>query len=226
MPFETIQEAKAFYDRFGRKQDAQSFYEDAALERLIRHSNFHSAHHVFELGCGTGRLACRLLAEELPTDAHYVGTDISTTMVRLARKRLARFGPRAEIHLTDGALALPYPGASFDRFLCTYVLDLLPQESIVEALREARRVLIDGGLLCVAGLTHGQGVLSALVSHAWATVHAMGPSLVGGCRPIDVIDFLQTDLWKVAHHEVVSAWGVPSEVLVAETRDSATLGVS
>lgn len=218
MPFETTQEAKAFYDRFGSKQDAQSFYEDVALERLIRYSDLRSAHHVFELGCGTGRLAYRLLSKELPVDARYVGIDISTTMVHLARERLARFAPRATIRETEGAIALPYSDASFDRFLCTYVLDLFPRESILEALGEARRVLNDGGRLCVAGLTHGQGVLSALVSHAWSTVHAMGPRLVGGCRPVDVIAFLQADLWEVSHHEVVSAWGVPSEVLVAVAR--------
>ena len=31
-------QAKRFYDRFGSKQDKQSFYEDKALDELIAHA--------------------------------------------------------------------------------------------------------------------------------------------------------------------------------------------
>ena len=65
-------EAKEFYDRFGSRQDRQGFYEDAALDRLIRYGDFASSRRVFELGCGTGRLAHRLLTHELPEESFYV----------------------------------------------------------------------------------------------------------------------------------------------------------
>jgi hypothetical protein len=34
----TRSQAQRFYDRFGKKQDAQAFYEDAALDDLIAHA--------------------------------------------------------------------------------------------------------------------------------------------------------------------------------------------
>lgn len=57
-------DAKRFYDRFGAKQDLQ-FYEHAALDNLIANSNFEHASSVFEIGCGTGRLAKNLFEKHL-----------------------------------------------------------------------------------------------------------------------------------------------------------------
>jgi ubiquinone/menaquinone biosynthesis C-methylase UbiE len=54
-------EAKAFYDRFGKKQDDQSFYEDLATDDLIAHARLGEAEKVLEFGCGTGRFAYRIL---------------------------------------------------------------------------------------------------------------------------------------------------------------------
>ena len=88
----TRPEARAFYDRFGVKQDAQAFYEDPAIDELLRHADFESAEIVCEFGCGTGRLANRLLAENLPETARYLGWDLSPTMVGLSRQRFAASG--------------------------------------------------------------------------------------------------------------------------------------
>jgi ubiquinone/menaquinone biosynthesis C-methylase UbiE len=51
------EQAKAFYDRFGKKQDWQSFYEDAATAALLRNEELDKSSAVLELGCGTGRFA-------------------------------------------------------------------------------------------------------------------------------------------------------------------------
>ena len=73
--------AQAYYDRFGRKQDSQGFYEDPALDDLIAHASLRDAQSVFEFGCGTGKLAARLLAQRLSSAASYRGCDISPVMV-------------------------------------------------------------------------------------------------------------------------------------------------
>jgi SAM-dependent methyltransferase len=95
---------------------------------------------VFEFGCGTGRFADRLLSRELPPDARYAGVDLSSTMVDLATRRLARFGERAQVTLTEGDVRFPFPDASFDRVVATYVLDILGEERIRELLLEAHRL--------------------------------------------------------------------------------------
>lgn len=69
----THAEARAVYDRFGARQDRQSFYEDEALADLLAHLAFREAQAVFEFGCGTGRLAKTLLDNHLPATAYYVG---------------------------------------------------------------------------------------------------------------------------------------------------------
>src|SRR5260370_853167 len=142
-------QARAFYDRFGTKQDSQAFYEDPAIDELLRHADFESAEVVCEVGCGTGRVAGRLLGEKLPPTARYLGWDLSPTMVGLARQRLAPFGERARVELTEGMPSLPLPSNSVDRFLSTYVFDLLPYDEIEAGLAEAHRVLRTGGKLCL-----------------------------------------------------------------------------
>ena len=79
------EEAKSFYDRLGKLQDTQKFYERAALHDLVAHGAFEQASAVFEFGCGTGSFANQLLSDYLPSQATYLGVDISSTMVRLAR---------------------------------------------------------------------------------------------------------------------------------------------
>jgi hypothetical protein len=46
-------------------------------------------------------------------------------------------------------------------------------------------------------------------------LHAVSPRLVGGCRAIDLRAFLSSDRWRLVHRQVVSKWGIPSEVVVA-----------
>jgi ubiquinone/menaquinone biosynthesis C-methylase UbiE len=119
------QEVKGFYDRFGCKQDWQRFYEDVATEALIDNGEFNKANAVMEFGCGKGRFAENLLEKHLRLKAKYIGVDISKTMVVLARKRLHRFGFRADVHLSDGSAKLNFEAETFDRFVADYVLDLL-----------------------------------------------------------------------------------------------------
>lgn len=211
--------ARAFYDRLGRRQDAQGFYEDVALDALVARAELGGARAVFELGCGTGRLAERLLARELPTGARYTGVDLSGAMVRLARERLARFGERAQVLRVSGEPRVPLPDASFDRYLTTYVLDLLPLEEITAHLAEARRLLVPGGLLGAVSLTRGRSRRGRLVTQLWEALHALRPALVGGCRPLVLEALLPEADWAVRERCVVEAWGIASEVLVAAPRE-------
>ena len=208
------EQAKAFYDRFGSKQDLQRVYEDPAIRALLAQADFEHARSVVELGCGTGRFAELLLRERLPATATYLGVDVSSTMAAIAGGRLRSFGERARVLQTSGPIALPAPDRSCDRFVSTYVLDLLGEPDIQAALAEAQRLLEPGGRLCLVSLTYGQTLASRLLCRAWTTLHSLRPQLVGGCRPLRLADHL-TDAWSLAHHEVVCTLGVCSEVIVA-----------
>ena len=136
-------------------------------------------------------------------------------MVSLARQRLSPWQGRATVEQSDGSPRVPLPDEQFDRFLSTYVLDLLSAEDIALVLKEAHRLLSAGGLLCLVSATHGRTPLERLVMGLAARLHALSPHLVGGCRAIDVVSFLEPGRWQVVHRNGASKWGIASEVLVA-----------
>ena len=101
-------QAARYYDRYAAKQDGAS-YENRPLSKLLGHADFGAAQTVFELGCGTGRFAEKVL-NELPKNATYYGTDLSKEMVTLTQARLARFSDRAKVTPTDGSFPWPLAG--------------------------------------------------------------------------------------------------------------------
>jgi ubiquinone/menaquinone biosynthesis C-methylase UbiE len=210
--------ARALYDRIGRWQDTQRFYEDLATADLIAHADLGNARSVFEFGIGTGRIAELLLRDHLPAAAHYHGVDISSTMVALARERLSPWASRAAVEQSDGSPRIGASDRQYDRFLSTYVLDLLSAEDIAAVLADAWRVLSPGGLLCLVSATHGRTRGERVVMGLAARLHSLSPTLVGGCRAIDLSAFLERESWRLIHHDVVSKWSVTSEVMVASPR--------
>ena len=210
---------RAYYDRFGKKQDSQGFYEDPALDDLISHANFQDARQVFEFGCGTGKFAARILEKHLPTAANYLGCDISPVMIGLATHRLAPYGARAQVVLSDGALRFPLPDCSVDRVISNYVLDLLDETKLAHFFAEAGRVMMLGGKVCVASLTRGVSFPSRLVSSLWMSIFQLNPALVGGCRPIHVEAGFDPKDWVLVHRRVVTPFWVPSEVLILAAKD-------
>lgn len=211
----TWQEARDFYDKLGPHEDLESSFQDRVFDRLVAEACFGSARSVFELGCGTGRFAKRLFEEELPGTARYVGVDVSGRMVGLAREKLEPWADRAEILQTSGELRFSFEAGSFDRFVSTYVLDLLPEEDIAGALDEAWRLLGADGLLCVISLSFGETPVSHAIARTWEAISGKFPAHLGGCRPIRLDGFLHPDRWRVEHDETVTVLAVPSDVVVA-----------
>lgn len=126
---------------------------------------------VLEIGVGTG---LNLPAYPPDTDLHAI--DPSEHALAVARQRAARLGRTVALASGDAA-ALPYPDASFDTVVGTFVLCSV--DDVAAALREGRRVLRPGGTLRF--LEHARadhaGVAAAQtrLAPAWAWAF-------GGCR--------------------------------------------
>ncbi len=211
----TRTQARTFYDRFGKKQDAQAFYEDAALNELIIHGKFEEAESVFEFGCGTGRFAARLLTRHLPPSAWYLGIDLSQTMIDITKQRILPFAERARAILSEGAMRLPLADHSVDRVVSTYVFDLLSTADAAQAVSEAFRVLMPYGKLCLVSLTFGVTFASRLVSTVWQKLFQLHAPLVGGCRPVRLVSLFDQQRWSLEYSKVISQFAVPSEVIIA-----------
>lgn len=94
---------------------------------------------VLEVGIGTGKSL-----PFHPPNATVTAIDISPRMLDRARRRAVRLGSKAELRVAD-VQALPFPDASFDDVVATFVFCSVPNP--VLGLREIRRVLRPGGRL-------------------------------------------------------------------------------
>jgi ubiquinone/menaquinone biosynthesis C-methylase UbiE len=99
------------------------------------------AARVLEVACGTG-IVTECLRHSLPRDATLVATDLNEPMIVYARGA-RRLGDGVEWRVAD-AQALPFPDGSFDAVVCQFGLMFVPDKP--QALREARRVLVPGGV--------------------------------------------------------------------------------
>lgn len=209
----TLNQARRVYDRIGRVQDWQAFYEDATINRLVAESDLAGDQTIFEFGCGTGRLAANLLAA-LPPSVNYLGVDISPVMVNLATSRLAPWAEREKVVLVDGSLPLPADDGFADRVLSTFVFDLLDDAYARAVVDDLRRILAPDGRLCLASLTHGERLLERGLCRAWTGIWRIAPQVLGGCRPISTTALLAHD-WNIEHHSRVHRWGLVMDVVIA-----------
>jgi SAM-dependent methyltransferase len=97
--------------------------------------------HVFELGCGVGRIG-RELAGDV---ARWHGLDISENMLGVARERLHGIGD-ARFDALAGPRLPMLADASMDKGYCVAVFIHMDKEDMVLYLRDVARVLRPGGL--------------------------------------------------------------------------------
>jgi SAM-dependent methyltransferase len=96
---------------------------------------------VLETACGTGILT-RQLRARLDPAVRLVATDLSDAMLEYARRKLGE--PAGVEWRQADAAALPFDSASFAAVACQLGVMFVPDKGA--AMREARRVLADGGL--------------------------------------------------------------------------------
>ncbi len=115
------------------------FYREKSLARLTDTKD----KKILINGIGSG-----LDIPHLPTDAQYVGTDITPAMLQRAEKRATRHIVESslDIHLQIAdSQALPFDDDSFDIVIMHLILAVVPKPEL--ALQEACRVLKPGGTI-------------------------------------------------------------------------------
>lgn len=105
---------------------------------------------VLDLGCGEGRHVISAFLEE---DVQAVGVDLCLDDLRTAKERYEPFadytnGEKRFALSAANALQLPFDDNTFDKVICSEVLEHIPDYK--GALREIERVLKPGGLFCAS----------------------------------------------------------------------------
>lgn len=97
---------------------------------------------VLDLATGTG-LNLPHLRELVGAEGRVTGVDLTPAMLDIARAQIERHGwENVEVREADAA-ALPFPDASFDKAICAFALNIIPE--YVRAIEELKRVLVSGG---------------------------------------------------------------------------------
>jgi predicted TPR repeat methyltransferase len=134
----------ALVDDLGYRGPSLLFKAVLATRAAVRKPAFFR--HAIDLGCGTG-LAATAFAREVD---HFIGIDLSPRMIERARST----GLYAQLEVAEMVEGLRgKPEASADLILAADAMVYL--DDLAPLLREAKRVLVSGGLLAFTVETHG-----------------------------------------------------------------------
>lgn len=132
-----------FWDRAARKYAAEPIADMAGYETTLRRVQvlLSPGHDVLEIGCGTGSTALRLA----PFTRHLLATDVSASMIAIARERLAvQPVPRLSFAVADADTSVAGQSA-YDVVLAFNLLHLA--SDLDQMLALAMQALRPGGLL-------------------------------------------------------------------------------
>jgi ubiquinone/menaquinone biosynthesis C-methylase UbiE len=115
-------------------------------DELLRMLDPVAGERLLEVGPGTGYYALDV-ARRLEPGGQLDVLDLQSAMLEETMRRAAARGVRNVVPTQGNALALPYPGATFDGAYLVATLGEVPDGN--RALRELRRVLKHGGRLIV-----------------------------------------------------------------------------
>jgi ubiquinone/menaquinone biosynthesis C-methylase UbiE len=183
--------------------------ESRAATRALKLANLRQGNYLLEVAIGTGALFSRLV--QLDSPRLCIGIEPAEAMIRRARRRL---GPQLKEHTAlcrADARQIPFPDLTFDVIVNCYMLDLLSESDIRNALREFRRILKPTGRLVLLVMAR-QGWL---VQGIWMLLYSLWPALVGGCRPVPLSGFLSAEGWLIQRSEQISQGGFRSLLILA-----------
>ena len=162
------------------------FYREKSLSRITDTKN----KQILINGIGSG-----LDIPFLPTDACYVGTDITPAMLRRAEKRASQYSTDKSLDISfqvADSQALPFEDESFDIIIMHLILAVVPNP--VLALQEVSRVLKPSGKIFLfdkfirpGQLAITRRLLSFFTRHIATRTDVVFEEVLKSCPLLDII---------------------------------------
>lgn len=208
------EQAKSAYDKMSSWYDVLTgSMEKKPRELGLQKLNALEGEVVLEIGFGTGHCT-KALAQSVGNSGKVYGIDISEGMLNIANQRISEAGLSERVELKCGdAAKLPFKQDTFDAIFMSFALELFDTPEILVVLQECRRVLRNGGRVCVVAMSKEGDV--GLVIRLYEWLHEKFPNYAD-CRPI----FVRKALEEAGFHDFdvkkMSKWGVLIEIVVAK----------
>lgn len=134
-------------------------WRDKALKESVSQLPPDENLKILDVATGTGDVAFRL--HELLPAAEITGIDLSDGMLEIARKKLEELPEESRKNITFGkgdSLSMPFHNGYFDMITVAYGVRNF--SDLRRGIREMKRVLRRGGVLCIIELSTPTGVLT------------------------------------------------------------------
>lgn len=181
--------------------------ETKARKRCLELANIHDGEKVLEVAVGTGSTFIEIMKRNPNGQNH--GIDLTQEMLSRAKKKAGMLGHKNYSLELGDAYNLTYPDGMFDLVMNNYMFDLLPEGAFPQVLNEFKRVLRPGGRLVMANMTkalHWYDSISEMV-------YRIRPSLLGGCRGVYLLPYLESAGFIDTKREYMSQMTFPTEVI-------------
>lgn len=201
-------EVREVYRKYASTYDIWSgLIESKARQRCLEVADIKNGEAVLEVAVGTGILFEKIL--KLNPTGRNEGIDLTDEMISRARARAQKSGASGYVLKVGDAYHLQYPDNAFDVVLNNYMFDLIPEKDFVVILSEFRRVLRKGGRIALVNMTKGSRWFNAV----WEWLYKIRPSLLGGCRGVELKPYLEAVGFEKVRREYVRQMLFPSEVI-------------
>ncbi len=192
------------YDVWGRLTESRA--QDLCLEWAA----IVDGEDVLDAAVGSGLLFRRILA--LNPNGYSAGVDVCDSMLERARKKAVASGNDRWKLARGDVRSMPWPDNRFDVVFNNYLFDLLPREDFERVLAEFRRVLRPGGRLAMVNMTNPEAAHQRL----WSWLYRINPALLGGCRGVTLVPWLEKAGFTHIRRQFVSQLSFPSEVVLSQ----------